>query len=61
VEGLKVYAPDDSVWRATPYCGGPGFWESHLHGKPSQQLWEDYGDTLLILAPSLAYRTRTSE
>jgi hypothetical protein len=58
VEGLKLYAPDDSVWRAERYCGGPGFWQSHMHGKPWQQLWEEYGDSLVILGPSLAFRLR---
>lgn len=57
VEGLKVLAPDDSVWRASAYCGGPGFWSSHKHGVWWQDLWERYGDTLRILGPSLRYRT----
>jgi hypothetical protein len=58
VEGLKLYAPDDSVWRAERYCGEPGFWQSHKHGKPWQQLWEEYGPTLVILGPSLEFRLR---
>jgi hypothetical protein len=56
LEGLKVYAHDDSVWRATRYCNGPGFWQSHYEGCWWEQLWQRYGPTLLILGPSLRYR-----
>jgi hypothetical protein len=55
LEGLKVLAPDDSVWRASAYCGGPGFWRSHLDHAWWLQLWERYGNTLRILGPSLRY------
>jgi hypothetical protein len=69
LEGLKLYAPDDSVWRARQFGStaewefdgrrhpaGSGFWQSHLEWAWWEQLWERYGTTLTIMARSLRFR-----